>query len=193
MLAGGHPGDALFPIEIPRSSPQARKLREGAVVGHQHCVNAQGVCADQEAHRREHPALAVGGGSGGSVDLCGGYVPGQDIYPSEELPNRGVARRGVGPLGQTEQQFALGDARLRGAAQRGIVRGRHWSLDMDFASRPPRSKDESAKRRRAQEEFVANGLRSREDARRTGKYYRAETVHDELHRRLDARRKALFG
>jgi hypothetical protein len=64
---------------------------------------------------------------------------------------------------------------------------------MDFASRPPYFEDDSVKRRRVQEEFIARGLRSREDARRTGKYHRAEGVHHELQQRLDARRKAVVG
>lgn len=82
---------------------------------------------------------------------------------------------------------------LRATARGGIVRVRYWSLDMNSASRPPHCDDESAKRRRAQEEFVARGLRSSEDARRTGSYHPAETVHAELQRRLDARRKAVLG
>ena len=64
---------------------------------------------------------------------------------------------------------------------------------MDLASRPPLFEDESVKRRRVQEEFIARGLLSREDARRTGKFHRAETVHDELQQRLDVRRKAVIG
>ena len=84
-------------------------------------------------------------------------------------------------------------ARLRGAAQRGIVRGRHWSLNMDFTSRHPHFEDESVKQRRAQEEFIVRGLRSSEDARRTGSYHHAQTIHDELQQRLDARRRNVRG
>lgn len=47
---------------------------------------------------------------------------------------------------------------------------------------------ETIQRRRAQEEFIAWGLRSREDADRTGTYHSAESVHSELQRGLDARR-----
>jgi catechol-2,3-dioxygenase len=36
-------------------------------------------------------------------------------------------------------------------------------------------------------------LRSREDAQRTGIYHSAESVHSELQRRLDARRKSVLG
>ena len=64
---------------------------------------------------------------------------------------------------------------------------------MDSAFRPPHCEDESVKRRRTKEEFIARGLRSSEDARRTGSYHRAETVHDELQQRLDARRKFVLG
>ena len=84
-------------------------------------------------------------------------------------------------------------ARLRGAAQPGIVRGRHWSLDMDFASRHPHFEDDSVKQRRAQKEFIARGLRSSEDARRTGSYHHAQTVHDELQQRFDERRRLVLG
>ena len=52
---------------------------------------------------------------------------------------------------------------------------------------------EMIQRRRVQEEFIARGLRSREDAQRTGIYYSAESVHSELQRRLDARRKSVLG
>ena len=51
---------------------------------------------------------------------------------------------------------------------------------------------ETIRRRRAQEEFIARGLRSREDAHRSGIYHSAESVHSELQRRLDARRKSLL-
>ncbi len=82
---------------------------------------------------------------------------------------------------------------LRVASQRGILRLRYWSLDMDFASRPPHFDDELVKRRRAQEEFIARGLRSSEDARRTGSYHQAKAVHGELQQRLDTRRKLVLG
>jgi predicted nucleotidyltransferase len=39
----------------------------------------------------------------------------------------------------------------------------------------------------------ACGLHSRQDAERTGIYHSAESVHSELQRRLDARRKAVLG
>ena len=52
---------------------------------------------------------------------------------------------------------------------------------------------ETIQRRRAQEEFIARGLRSREDAERTGTYHTAESVHSELQQRLDTRRKSVLG
>jgi hypothetical protein len=48
-------------------------------------------------------------------------------------------------------------------------------------------------RRRTQDAFVARGLRSKEDAQRTGIYHAAASVHGELQTRLDARRKQVLG
>ncbi|MBA3456043.1 MAG: hypothetical protein H0T42_23290 [Deltaproteobacteria bacterium] len=47
----------------------------------------------------------------------------------------------------------------------------------------------SVQRRRAQAEFVARGLRSRQEAHRTGDYVEADVVVSELQRKLDAARK----
>jgi hypothetical protein len=46
-------------------------------------------------------------------------------------------------------------------------------------------------RRRVQAEFVARGLRSRDEARRTGDYADADVVLDGLQRKLDAARVLL--
>lgn len=46
-------------------------------------------------------------------------------------------------------------------------------------------------RRRVQGEFVARGLRSRDEARRTGGYVDADVVLDGLQRKLDAARARL--
>lgn len=46
-------------------------------------------------------------------------------------------------------------------------------------------------RRRVQREFVARGLRSRDEARRTGDYVDADVVLDGLQRKLDAARVRL--
>ena len=52
---------------------------------------------------------------------------------------------------------------------------------------------ETIQRRRMQDEFIARGLRARDDVQRTGITYAAEAFHSELQRRLDARRKSLLG
>lgn len=46
----------------------------------------------------------------------------------------------------------------------------------------------SVQRRRAQAEFIARGLRSRDEARRTGDYVDADMVVAALERKLDAAR-----
>jgi hypothetical protein len=46
-------------------------------------------------------------------------------------------------------------------------------------------------RRRVQAEFIARGLRSRDEARRTGEYVDADVVLDGLQRKLDAARVRL--
>ena len=49
----------------------------------------------------------------------------------------------------------------------------------------------SVERRRMQAEFIARGLRSRDEARRTGGYVDADVVIDNLQRKLDAARSRL--
>ena len=51
---------------------------------------------------------------------------------------------------------------------------------------------ETIQRRRAQDEFLARGLRSGQDAKRTGVYHSAQAVHGELQQRLDARRRQVL-
>jgi Arc/MetJ-type ribon-helix-helix transcriptional regulator len=46
----------------------------------------------------------------------------------------------------------------------------------------------SVQRRRIQAEFIARGLRSRDEARRTGDYVDADVVIEQLQRKLDAAR-----
>lgn len=48
-------------------------------------------------------------------------------------------------------------------------------------------------RRRIQDEFLARGLRSSEDAKSSGVYHSAKAVHAELQQRLDDRRKQVLG
>ena len=52
---------------------------------------------------------------------------------------------------------------------------------------------ETIQRRRLQYEFMARGLRAREEVQRTGVTHSAEAVLAELQRRLDARRKSVLG
>jgi hypothetical protein len=52
---------------------------------------------------------------------------------------------------------------------------------------------ETIQRRRLQHEFMARGLRAREEVQRTGVTHSAAAVHSELQRRLDARRKSVLG
>jgi predicted transcriptional regulator len=49
----------------------------------------------------------------------------------------------------------------------------------------------SVERRRMQAEFIARGLRSRDEAHRTGDYVDADVVIDGLQRKLDAARARL--
>ena len=49
----------------------------------------------------------------------------------------------------------------------------------------------SVERRRTQAEFIARGLRSRDEAHRTGDYVDADVVIDGLQRKLDAARARL--
>jgi hypothetical protein len=51
---------------------------------------------------------------------------------------------------------------------------------------------ETIYRRRAQDEFLARGLRSSQEAQRTGVYHGAEAVVTALQQRLDARRKKVL-
>jgi hypothetical protein len=76
---------------------------------------------------------------------------------------------------------------LREAAQSVLREGETLTSLIETAMR------ETIQRRRAQDEFLARGLRSKQDAQRTGAYYPASKVHAELQRRLDSRRKKAIG
>ena len=76
---------------------------------------------------------------------------------------------------------------LREAAQSVLREGETLTSLIETALR------ESIHRRRAQDEFLARGLRSSEDAKRTGVYHAASVVHAELQQRLDERRKRVLG
>jgi hypothetical protein len=79
------------------------------------------------------------------------------------------------------------DAELREAAESVLREGETLTSLIETAVR------ETVHRRRAQEEFLARGLRSSEDAKRTGVYHAAADVHAVLQRRLGARRKRVLG
>jgi len=49
----------------------------------------------------------------------------------------------------------------------------------------------TVQRRRVQAEFIARGLRSRDEARRTGEYVDADVVIEQLQRKLDAARNRI--
>ncbi len=49
----------------------------------------------------------------------------------------------------------------------------------------------NVQRRRVQAEFIARGLRSRDEARRTGEYVDADVVIQQLQRKLDAARSRI--
>jgi predicted transcriptional regulator len=76
---------------------------------------------------------------------------------------------------------------LRAAAESVLRDGETLTTLIETAVR------ETIQRRQVQGEFIARGLRSSEDAARTGVYHSALNVHSELQRRLDARRKQVLG
>jgi hypothetical protein len=79
------------------------------------------------------------------------------------------------------------EAELREAAESVLREGETLTSLIETAMR------ETIHRRRVQTEFLARGLASSEDAKRTGMYHSAKAVHGELQRRLDARRKQVLG
>lgn len=66
------------------------------------------------------------------------------------------------------------DPELRQAAEAVLREGESLSSFMEQSLR------DQVTRRRVQQEFVARGLASRDEARRTGEYFDAEAVHAEL-------------
>lgn len=79
------------------------------------------------------------------------------------------------------------EAELREAAESVLREGETLTSLIETAMR------ETIHRRRVQAEFLARGLKSSEDAKHSGIYHSATTVHAELQRRLDARRKQVLG
>ena len=79
------------------------------------------------------------------------------------------------------------DAELRASAESVLQEGETLTGLIESAVR------ETIQRRQVQAEFLARGLRSGQDAKRTGIYHPAAAVHGELQKRLDARRKKVLG
>lgn len=72
----------------------------------------------------------------------------------------------------TPVRFAACDAELRKAAEAVLHEGESLSSFMEQSLR------DEVNRRRMQAEFIARGLAARDEARRTGVCYDADTVHD---------------
>ena len=70
------------------------------------------------------------------------------------------------------------DPELRDAAEKVLQEGESLSSFLEQSIR------ESIERRRAQREFIARGLRSRDEARRSGKYVKSEVVIGRLEKML---------
>lgn len=66
------------------------------------------------------------------------------------------------------------DPELRQAAEAVLRKGESLSSFMEQSLR------DEVNRRRMQTEFIARGLASRDEAKRTGEYYEADAVHVEL-------------
>ena len=76
---------------------------------------------------------------------------------------------------------------LRADAESVLREGETLTSLMETAMR------ETIARRRTQNEFLARGLRSSDEAKQMGVYHSAQAVHGELQQRLDARRKQVLG
>lgn len=77
------------------------------------------------------------------------------------------------------------DQALREAAESVLLEGETLSAFIVA------SVQETIERRRARAEFLARGLASRDDARRTGVYFDADVVHAELTEKLNKARARL--
>ena len=79
------------------------------------------------------------------------------------------------------------DAELREAAESVLRDGETLTSLIETAVR------EAIFRRQVQAEFYARGLQASQSAQRSGVFHSASSVHGELQRRLDARRKQVLG
>jgi hypothetical protein len=77
------------------------------------------------------------------------------------------------------------DPQLRDAAESVLQEGESLSSFIEASVR------ETIERRRIRAEFIARGLASRDDAKRTGVYYSADDVHASLRKSLDRAKKRI--
>jgi predicted transcriptional regulator len=86
--------------------------------------------------------------------------------------------KGVGVMKTATFPSVRVDPELRQAAEQVLQEGESLSSFVEQSIR------ESIERRQAQREFIARGLRSRDEARRTGRYVKADTVIARLEKML---------
>jgi hypothetical protein len=79
------------------------------------------------------------------------------------------------------------DPELREAAESVLQDGESLSSFIEASVR------ETIERRRARAEFIARGLASRDEAKRSGEYHEASTVHAELEKMLARAKKRVRG
>jgi hypothetical protein len=79
------------------------------------------------------------------------------------------------------------DPELREAAESVLQEGETLSNFIEASVR------ETIERRRARAEFLARGLAGREEAKRTGSYHTAKSVHGELRQMLERTAKRVRG
>ena len=79
------------------------------------------------------------------------------------------------------------DPELREAAESVLQEGETLSNFIEAAVR------ETIERRRARAEFLARGLAGREEAKRTGRYHTAKSVHGDLRQMLERTAKRVRG
>lgn len=77
------------------------------------------------------------------------------------------------------------DPELRAAAESVLEKGETLSAFVEDALK------KQVHYRKTQAEFLARGLAAREESKRTGEYYDADEVHDELRAMLEAKRTEL--
>lgn len=77
------------------------------------------------------------------------------------------------------------DPELRAAAESVLEKGETLSAFVEDALK------KQVHYRKTQAEFLARGLAAREESKRTGVYYDADEVHDELRAMLEAKRAEL--